>query len=289
MKGLCTEQPGIRSLLGPGPTEQVSLMAWRQTVRIQEVEFELARTLTQKYLAGGQCDIPAHILFPQMLTAVRKFINNYVYPMGNRDKKDVLLNPYYSDALEILMGAIGPDTAAGAPPELPLFETNRGPGSTREVDFWTSKQVIECHRSHLNWAVADTLKWEQSAKVYLDMDDHVISFVRNFNLGFSIPYFLAGERHEYIPDFLIRLKQGDDEVGTLILEIKGFLGPVDEKKRQAAIRWVNAVNNDGRYGRWAYDMITDPSDVPATLKRIVESLDITSNPKDANKHVAIRN
>jgi type III restriction enzyme len=64
---------------------------------------------------------------------------------------------------------------------------------------------------------------------------------------------------------------------------------VDEKKRQAAIRWVNAVNNDGRYGRWAYDMITDPSDVPATLKRIVESLDITSNPKDANKHVAIRN
>jgi len=42
----------------------------------------------------------------------------------------------------------------------------------------------------------------------------------------------------------------------LILEIKGFdrLGDV---KHQAADRCVNAVNADGRHGRWGYEVVKD--------------------------------
>lgn len=30
-------------------------------------------------------------------------------------------------------------------------------------------------------------------------------------------------------------------------------------KEAAARRWVNAVNEDGTYGRWEYTMVTDPA------------------------------
>ena len=49
------------------------------------------------------------------------------------------------------------------PLEIPLYETNRGPGSTMEVDLWTSRDAREVIRSHVNMVVADTKRWEQSA------------------------------------------------------------------------------------------------------------------------------
>ncbi len=51
----------------------------------------------------------------------------------------------------------------------------------------------------------------------------------------------------------------------LSLETKGF----DEKadiKAQAAQRWVNAVNADGRFGAWKYAMVKSPGDVKAAIE-----------------------
>lgn len=70
---------------------------------------------------------------------------------------------------------------------MPQFEAHRGTGSTNDVDFWTSKPVRECERSHLNYVVADTERWEQSAAFYLDIDPHVVAFVKNFNLRVRHP------------------------------------------------------------------------------------------------------
>ena len=69
---------------------------------------------------------------------------------------------------------------------------------------------------------------------------------------------------EYRPDFLVRLNGGSDRY--LILETKGF-DRLGEVKRQAAERWVRAVNNDGRYGSWAYELVTDIGAVGETVTR----------------------
>jgi hypothetical protein len=45
--------------------------------------------------------------------------------------------------------------------------------------------------------------------------------VKNFNLGFAVPYTFKGDTREYLPDFLVRLRQDGREVGTLIFETKG--------------------------------------------------------------------
>jgi type III restriction enzyme len=43
------------------------------------------------------------------------------------------------------------------------------------------------------------------------------------------------------------------------LEVKGFVSEQDEAKFQAAKRWVSAVNNWGRMGKWAFHAAKDPN------------------------------
>jgi type III restriction enzyme len=170
----------------------------------------------------------------------------------------VFLSPYYGLAIERLLEAIRPDTGAGEAPELPMIEAHRGPGSTADVDFWTSREVRPVIKSHVNYVVADTQKWEQSAAYELDKHDAVAAFAKNAGLGFAIPYLHNGQMHDYEPDFLVRLK--GDSNRHLILETKGY-DPLAEIKTQAAKRWVAAVNADGRYGRWVFRMVRKIEDV----------------------------
>jgi type III restriction enzyme len=269
VKGLSTDEGGRLSLLGPGRIDEVTHQAWRQTKRVQELEFELARALTSRYAKSPSCEVPAHALFSQMLGAVRQFLREKVQPMGRADRKDVFLDPYFSWAVDTLAEAVAPDEAES--PEIPRYEMHRGTGSTRDVDFWTSKPVRECEHSHLNYVVADTERWEQTAAFYLDSDGHVVAFVKNFNLGFAIPYSHNGEAKEYLPDFLARLRMDSKEVGMLILETKGF-DPAAGDKEAGARRWGAAVNAEGSHGRWCYRMIKSPTDVPDAVRSASEEL-----------------
>lgn len=272
VKGLSTDSGGKLSIFGPGKTEDITMDGWRARVRLQEIEFIMATKLTKKYAENPDCAIPVHVLFPQMLAIVKRYIKEYVEP--SEKSKDIVRSPYLGWALEDLERAIVPDVGSGEDdPELPRYESGRGPGSTFDVDFWTSKPVKECQRSHLNFAVADTQRWEQIVTFYIDRNEHVISFVRNFNLGFVIPYTSNEENREYTPDFILRLKDKDGkEVGSLILEVKGYVDDEAKAKKDAALRWVQAVNNDGTYGKWDYKVVYKTTDTEGAIEEAVKVL-----------------
>ncbi len=122
----------------------------------------------------------------------------------------------------------------------------------------------EVNKSHLNYVVADTKQWEQSATYYLDKNRAVEAFVKNSGLGFAIPYLHNGQMHDYVQDFIVRL-MGESPC-HLILETKGY-DPLEEVKRGAADRWVAAVNADGTHGHWHFFIAKKVSDIPSIIER----------------------
>jgi type III restriction enzyme len=117
---------------------------------------------------------------------------------------------------------------------------------------------VEVLRSHVNYVVPDTKRWEQSAAYHIDNHKSVDTFVKNAGLGFAVPYLYNGQMHDYMPDFIIRLK--GDSFLHVILETKGY-DPLEDVKRAAAERWVAAVNAEGSYGRWAYRIAKKTTEV----------------------------
>lgn len=262
VKGLSVSEHGRLSLAGPGRIDEVNLDEFRAKRRLQELVFDLGRTLTREYLNQGQCTVPAHVLFPQLASIIDRYLEEKVQVQRPADIKDLFLAPYYGWVVERLLEAIRPDTSQGEAPEIPRYESTRGPGSTADVDFWTSRDVREVVKSHLNYVVADTKQWEQSAAYYIDKHKGVDAFVKNAGLGFAIPYLHNGQMHDYMPDFIIRLRA--DEQLHLILEVKGY-DLLEEVKAAAAERWVSAVNADGKYGHWRYKLIKKVTDVNSAI------------------------
>jgi type III restriction enzyme len=262
MKGQMHRTDGRPSLSGPGRLESVTLNPYRQGRRMQELVFDLSRALTRTYVNSGQCEAPPHVLFPQIARIVEQYLERKVKAFAPNEKVDAFCSPYYGWIVERLAQAIRPDAASGEAPEVPRYEENRGPGSSDEVSFWTSRPVREVVRSHLNYVVADTQVWEQSAAYFIDTHPRVEAFVKNSGLGFAIPYLHNGAPHDYEPDFVVRLT-GEPRT-HLILETKGY-DPLEQVKAAAAERWVNAVNADGRYGRWLYRIARRPTEVHGIL------------------------
>ena len=260
MKAGLPDNDGRVSLSGPGRVNAIGLDEFRTQHRLQERIFEMAAALARHYTNEGESQpLPNHALFAQLLTIVKRVIAERVEAVAPNDKKDVFLAPYYGWLIEIIHGHITFEDPNGSP-ELPRYERLRGDGTTADVDFWTSREPYPVLKSHVNAAVLDTKKLEQRAAVRLDKHDQVEAFVKNEGLGFGIPYFYNGEVHDYEPDFIVRLTNGEH----LILETKGF-DLLKEQKENAARRWVQAVNAGGKYGRWHYQMIAEAGEIETVL------------------------
>lgn len=266
MKGALPNNQGRPSLSGPGRLENVSLNPYRKGRRLQELAFDMAAALTREYATQPSCTAPPQVLFPQILAIVNRYLAEKVRPVSPAQTVDVFLSPYYGWAIERLNESIHPDASQGEAPEVPRYETSRGPGSTADVDFSTSRDVREVLKCHLNYAVADTLRWEQSAAYYIDRHRATAAFVKNAGMGFAIPYLYNGQMHDYVPDYIVRLNT--DEHPNLILETKGY-DPLEGVKREAAERWVSAVNADGTYGRWLYRVAKKVAQIDEILDGLV--------------------
>ena len=145
----------------------------------------------------------------------------------------------------------------------PVFDRDRPIRSTGDMGTWYSGKPCEyAVRSHINFCVFDSA-WEATEAFVLDHNPAVGAWVKNDHLGFEVHYIHRGVVRKYRPDFLIRLTSG----GMLILETKGKDREQDKTKRQFLDEWVRAVNQHGGFGRWAWDMSTDPGDIADILDR----------------------
>jgi type III restriction enzyme len=245
-----------------------------KTHRLQEVAFSLAKRTLEGYFRDDEgADKPW--LLPQLLHIARDWLDGCVTCKDNCFKQMLLLEELAHDAADRIYGAIvrGEEGEKRLKPILRPYDTL---GSTRYVDFDTTRPVYltnpeKCHISHV---VADTESWEQKMAQVLEDMPEVVSYAKNQNLGFWIPYTLNGEERNYQPDFIVRLRVGagetsgrasgaeapaDGDLLNLIVEVSGE--PRRDKIAKTTTArdlWVPAVNNHGGFGRWGFLEITDP-------------------------------
>lgn len=145
---------------------------------------------------------------------------------------------------------------------------------TRGVDFQTTLSIRYpdpgiTDKSELNAAACHS-ELEAATAARLDRLEAVDAWVRNFRLGWSIPYMGAnGAWRRYEPDFAVRLKRPR---GTcpwyLMVECKGVVD--DEavrKERYVRDWWLPAVNGSSDFaGRWRYCMVLDATSAGSTIQ-----------------------
>lgn len=145
----------------------------------------------------------------------------------------------------------------------PVFDEENPIGSTGQMRTWyTTKPPVSTQKSHVSHLVGDS-SWEGYAANVLETRDEVLAYAKNDHLGFQVYYMWAGSRRRYLPDFLVRLRDGT----LLALEVKGTDSPQNKAKREALDEWVKAVNAAGGFGRWAWDVAFRPEDVRDVITR----------------------
>lgn len=267
-------QTGHPTLSGPGEFEEQNRELFYKSTHLQTIEYEIARqvvtSLVGDHTYGGDERVDPtmrkqsrHQLFPQVLRIVRSYVRKKV-DFRDAPPQELGLQRYVQRIIGRMLDAIQPDDNQGEPPLLPILNRYAPTGSTDDVNFKTTRICHGAVHSHINQIALDTQTWESSAAFYLEMAAQrgiVRSYARNDGLQFTIPYEYYGISHAYEPDFLVRVivDETDPEKDvTLIVEIKGYETDQDRAKHQAARRWVAAVNNWGKLGRWAFHVARDP-------------------------------
>lgn len=245
-----------------------------KTQRMNKVAFAVSKLTLEKYFRDDQGNDKPW-LFPQLLNITRCWIDECLVCHDNTFPQMLLFaEPKYEAADRIYRSIVS--STEGAKTLKPIIRPYDPIGSTRYVAFDTTRPTYEtepskCHISHV---VADTDSWEQKmAQVFEEMDE-VSCYVKNHNLGFNIPYTMNGEEKNYLPDFIVRIDDGNgkDNLLNLIVEVTGEVRP-DKLTKAATAKnlWVPAVNNHGGFGRWAFLEIHDPWNAKNIIRANVTS------------------
>lgn len=151
---------------------------------------------------------------------------------------------------------------------------------TDGTDFQTTLSIrypMRCNtkKSELNAAACHSML-ESGTAALLDQLECVDAWVRNFRLGWSVPYMAAnGAWRRYEPDFAVRLKQSESSCPLyLMVECKGVKDD-DAMRKERYVRdwWVPAVNDSKEFeGRWRYCMVTDIRNAGAEIRNAAVEL-----------------
>ena len=236
--------------------------------RLQEVDFLLAREVLQRFFADDEGHLKPW-LFPSLLRIARTWREQCLHCKDHTFPQLLLMVDLAARAAEKIYTSIVAARSEGATLK-PILRPYDTLGSTCHLAFDTARPVWATapEKCHVNFVVADTDSWEQKLAQTLEELPAVLRYVKNYNLGFTIPYVDAGRERAYVPDFVAHLDDGHggDDPLQLIIEVTGQKRAEKEAKVAAARNlWVPAVNNHGGYGRWAFVEINDPWDARAAI------------------------
>ncbi|NQW48277.1 MAG: DEAD/DEAH box helicase family protein [Planctomycetes bacterium] len=220
-------------------------------------------------------DIKMH-LYPQLKRIVSQWMDSHLRCEGGTYPAQVLYPDIADEVCErITLGIVS--SQVGSRPIKVILDPYNPSGSTQQVNFTTSRPLRwknDPSRSHINYAICDST-WELEFCRVAEKHAAVRRWVRNLNMGFAVPYQVATNAKQYIPDFILMVDDGHgaDDLLHLVVEVKGYRREdAKQKKETMEKRWIPGVNNHGGFGRWAFAELTQFHSMEADLAAKVDEL-----------------
>lgn len=255
--------PSLTGAPNLGMVFQIDLEKAVEGFRLQQLIFRAARKLYLQSADSFGGD--KQYLAVQLIRLVEQFLVS--------DKLDIPSLWHQDELRKLLLFALNMDTIVGHVSRYvqeqnveklaPIFDEAQPIGSTSQMRPWlTTKPCEPVLRSQISHAVYDSV-WEKAVVDLCEKESFVTAWAKNDHLDFVVRYLWRGSSRNFIPDYLIRLNNGK----TLVLEVKGQDSDQNRAKRAAMDVWVKAVNEQGGFGQWCFDVVFDPAQIRDALNR----------------------
>ena len=268
------------ALVGPSITKNQGIVGEGVDLTVEHLNdmrrstilFHLAKHLLyQKYRDPGEA--PKLHLFGQLKAITRQWLDGgYLRCTGGTYPAQLLYQEIADMACERIKAAITL-TLAGDNPVKAILDPYNPTGSTRYVNFTTSKETrwqTDPRKCQINWVICDS-DWEAEFCRVAELHPRVRAYVKNQNLGLEVPYLMGATPRRYIPDFIVQIDDGEPEPLNLIVEVKGYRGEnAKEKANTMRAYWVPGVNNLKKFGRWEFAEFTAVYEMDSGFKTLIE-------------------
>jgi type III restriction enzyme len=231
--------------------------------RISAVLFRLTKHLIyEKWRDAGE--EPKLHLFGQLKRITREWLDTCLVCKGGTYPALLLYEDLAEMACNRITAAITASEMERRRPIKALLDPYNPSGSTAHVRFATSKPDRwdtsgPPPKDHVNWVILDS-QWEAELCRVVEQHPRVVSYTKNHNLGFEVPYRYGSEIRRYRPDFIVRVDDGHgpDDLLNLVVETKGYRREdAKDKKLTMETYWVPGVNYLKTFGRWAFAELAD--------------------------------
>ena len=269
-------------LVGPSVTHNQGILGEEVELNVKHLDdmrqatilFHLTKHLLYtRYRDPGE--EPKLHLFGQLKRIVRQWLEGgYLRCTGGTSPAQLIYQEIASMACDRIKTAID-EVQVGDRPIKAILDAYNPTGSTTHVSFTTSKETrwqTDPRRCQINWVVCDS-DWEAEFCRVAESHDRVRAYVKNQNLGLEVPYLYGSVQRKYLPDFIVQIDDGHEDLLNLIVEIKGYRGE-DAKDKASTMRtyWVPGVNNLGGFGRWEFAEFTAVFEIESEFNKWVETL-----------------
>jgi type III restriction enzyme len=247
--------PSLTGFANLSMASEIDLEKAVEDFRLQNLIFRAARKLYLQSADSFSGD--KQYLAIQLIRIVEAFLES--------DKLDIPSLWHQDPTRKQILFALNMDTVVGHVSRFvsaqntekleAIFDETHPIGSTAQMRPWlTTKPCQATVRSQISHVVYDSA-WEKVVADICEKESYVVAWAKNDHLDFIVRYLWRGSSRNFVPDYLIRLNNGK----TLVLEVKGVDSEQNRAKRAAMETWVKAVNEQGGFGHWCFDVVFEPA------------------------------
>lgn len=271
------------NLVGPSITRNAGIIGENVDLTLEHLQdmrpSSLLYNLTS-HLVYNQWKDPGEApklhLFGQLKSITKQWLATCLKCSGGTYPAQLMYRELADRACERITAAIT-RTMEGERPIKAVLDPFNPTGSTMHVNFNTSKTnrwQTDPRKCHINWVILDS-DWEGEFCRVVESHPRVLSYVKNHNLGFRVPYLFGNIPRQYLPDFIVRIDDGnrEDDLLNLVVEIKGFRKEdAKVKKETMDTYWIPGINNLKKYGRWAFAEFREVFQIQAEFNALIEKM-----------------